>query len=76
VYRKSGSWRNFHSDSALVFGENGRRYIIVVLLEDARGGEICSKFITQAERALGLDKDLVIPPLEPFTGPVLSPDKE
>jgi beta-lactamase class A len=38
LYRKSGTWRQFHSDSVLVEGQ-GRRYILVALAEDPRGGE-------------------------------------
>ncbi|WP_342774036.1 serine hydrolase [Muriicola soli] len=35
IFRKSGSWRNYHSDSALVWGiDKNRRYIIVALIED------------------------------------------
>lgn len=38
IYRKSGSWRDFHADSALVeFGE--RRYIIVGLAQHPGGGQ-------------------------------------
>lgn len=44
VYRKSGTWRRWHGDSALVeAGE--RRYIIVGLVEDSRGGEWLSRMI-------------------------------
>jgi beta-lactamase class A len=38
LYRKSGTWRQFHSDSALVEGR-WRRYILAGLAEDPRGGE-------------------------------------
>ena len=38
IYRKSGTWRQFHSDSALVEGRR-RRYILVGIAEDPRGGE-------------------------------------
>ena len=38
LYRKSGTWRQFHSDSALVEGLRGR-YILVGIAEDQRGGE-------------------------------------
>ncbi len=38
IFRKSGTWRNFHADSALVeFGD--RRYILVGIAEDPSGGE-------------------------------------
>ena len=37
IYRKSGTWRTWHSDSALV--EHGdRKYILVALANDPRGG--------------------------------------
>lgn len=38
IYRKSGSWQQWHADSALVEAQ-GRRYIMVGLAEDPRGGE-------------------------------------
>ena len=37
IYRKSGSWRNFHADSALI-EHHGRQYIAVALAHDRRGG--------------------------------------
>ena len=37
VFRKSGSWRRWHADSALV--EDGdRKYVLVALAEDPQGG--------------------------------------
>ena len=44
IYRKSGSWRNWHADSALVEAE-GHKYIIVALAEDANGGLWLSRLI-------------------------------
>ena len=44
IYRKSGSWRNWHADSALVEAE-GHKYIIVGLAEDANGGSWLSRMI-------------------------------
>jgi len=38
LFRKSGTWRQYHADSALVEG-GGRRYILVGLARDARGGQ-------------------------------------
>ena len=32
IFRKSGTWRNFHADAALV-ERDGRRYVAVALLE-------------------------------------------
>lgn len=44
VYRKSGSWRNWHADSALVEA-GGKKYIAVALMEDPRGGEAMVELI-------------------------------
>jgi len=52
VYRKSGSWRDFHSDSALVWGPNWRRYIIVALAEDADGEKLMRDLIREVDGAL------------------------
>jgi beta-lactamase class A len=38
IYRKSGTWRQFHSDSALVEGAHCR-YVLVGMADDERGGE-------------------------------------
>ena len=73
VYRKSGSWKHFHADSALVFGKNGRRYIIVALIENSKGGEICRNLITQVERVLGIANTPDIPPIKSSDVPVVRP---
>lgn len=57
IFRKSGSWRNWHSDSALVVKEDGKTYILVALIEDATGGKICKDLVYAAEKAL----DKVVP---------------
>jgi beta-lactamase class A len=38
LYRKSGTWREFHSDSALVESA-GHKFVMVALARDDRGGE-------------------------------------
>ncbi|MGH8454850.1 MAG: serine hydrolase, partial [Nevskiales bacterium] len=38
IYRKSGTWREYHADSAII-ERAGRRYIAVALAEHPRGGE-------------------------------------
>lgn len=53
VYRKSGSWRNYHSDSVLVWGNPKRRYILVALLEDENGEQIIRNLIVPVEKVLG-----------------------
>jgi beta-lactamase class A len=52
VFRKSGSWKQFHSDSAIVWGEDGKRYILVALIEDANGGQICRELVNVAEKII------------------------
>ncbi len=53
LYRKSGTWRQWHADSVLVWDEQWRRYILVGLIEDASGGMILQNLVLQAEEALG-----------------------
>ena len=38
IYRKSGTWQHWHADSAMVEAQ-GRKYILVGLADDYRGGE-------------------------------------
>jgi len=38
IFRKSGTWHQFHADSAIVESPGGS-YILVALAEDARGGD-------------------------------------
>jgi beta-lactamase class A len=38
IYRKSGTWKNTHADSALVVS-HGKRLILVGIAEHADGGE-------------------------------------
>jgi beta-lactamase class A len=38
IYRKSGTWRDFHSDSALVEA-GSHKYVLVGIAQDPRGGE-------------------------------------
>ena len=44
IYRKSGSWRHWHADSALIEA-NGYKYIAVALADDPAGGQWLSKMI-------------------------------
>jgi beta-lactamase class A len=38
IYRKSGTWKNFHADSALV-ESHGKRFVLVGIAEHPDGGE-------------------------------------
>lgn len=60
LYRKSGSWRNFHSDSVLVWGKNpNRRYILVALIDDASGEQIIRDLVKPVERVLRVGRNQV-----------------
>lgn len=52
IFRKSGTWKNFHTDSVLVWGPDGRRYILVALIEDPEGEKICRELVGVAEKVL------------------------
>tara|TARA_R110002050_G_scaffold167746_1_gene298757 strand:- start:61 stop:1035 length:975 start_codon:yes stop_codon:yes gene_type:complete len=51
VYRKSGSWRNYHSDSALVWGPK-RKYIIVALVDYDYGEQTIRDLVRPLEKVL------------------------
>lgn len=53
LFRKSGSWKNFHSDSILVWGKDPkRRYILVALVNDASGEKIIRNLVKPIEKVL------------------------
>jgi beta-lactamase class A len=52
VFRKSGSWKNYHSDSALVWGPTWRKYILVALVEDAQGEQIMRQLMAEIDKSL------------------------
>lgn len=52
MYRKSGEVRGFHADSILVWDTGWRRYILVAMIEDARGEQILKELVPVAEQVL------------------------
>ncbi len=48
IYRKSGTWRSWHSDAALI-ERDGRRYIAVALANAARGSAWLSALIVRLD---------------------------
>lgn len=48
IYRKSGSWRNWHADSAIV-EHAGRTYIAVALAQSPHGGEWLKDLICELD---------------------------
>ena len=51
IYRKSGTWKQFHSDSALV-EHDGHRYIAVALAQSPQGGQWLSKLIVALDELI------------------------
>lgn len=56
LYRKSGTWQNWHSDSVLVWGPKWRRYILTALVEDKDGEKILRELIPVIEDVLKSQK--------------------
>lgn len=52
LYRKSGTWKDWHSDSVLVWEQDGRRYICTALVEDPDGEIILRKLISVIDKVL------------------------
>jgi len=52
IYRKSGTWKNFHADSALVWGPVWRRYILVGVVESKDGEQILRNLVPAIESVL------------------------
>lgn len=48
IYRKSGTWRDWHADSAIV-EHAGRTYIAVALAQSPRGGEWLKQIIVELD---------------------------
>lgn len=58
LYRKSGSWKTYHSDSILVWGKNpNRRYILVALIDDQRGEQIIRNLVKPIEKILKTEQN-------------------
>ena len=53
LFRKSGSWKTYHSDSILVWGKDpNRRYILVALIDDPDGEQIIRDLVKPIEKIL------------------------
>jgi beta-lactamase class A len=48
IYRKSGTWRDYHADSGII-EHDGHRYIAVALAHDPAGGKWLSKIIVSLD---------------------------
>jgi beta-lactamase class A len=58
MYRKSGEFRIWYSDSILVWGQPWQRYILVALVEHQQGEQILRKLVPLAERILRPHEDI------------------
>ena len=57
ILRKSGTWRTYHSDSAIV-KRDGREYIVVALANDANGTKWMEQIALMADKIIfNLDED-------------------
>ncbi|WP_047545838.1 serine hydrolase [Psychroserpens sp. Hel_I_66] len=57
LFRKSGSWKNYHSDSILVWGKDpNRRYILVALVDDPNGEQIIRSLVVPVEKVINKAK--------------------
>ncbi|MAZ73495.1 MAG: hypothetical protein CMC70_10155 [Flavobacteriaceae bacterium] len=57
VFRKSGSWRNYHSDSVLVWGPD-RKYILVALIDNDLGEQIIRDLVVPLENVMKKSRTL------------------
>ena len=55
IYRKSGTWRQWHADSVLVRGPDWRNYILVALVESPDGESILRSLVPLVEDILQSD---------------------
>lgn len=52
IFRKSGTWRNYHSDSAIIESENGHQYIAVALSNTPNGSVVLEQVIKYLDRII------------------------
>jgi beta-lactamase class A len=52
VFRKSGDWKQWYSDSMLVWAGGWRRYILVAMVDDAQGEKILQALVPAVEQIL------------------------
>ena len=55
LFRKSGTWRCYHADSILVWGDKWRKYILTALVECSDGEQIMRDLVSVAEEVLHPD---------------------
>lgn len=51
IYRKSGTWKNWHADAALI-EHNGKRYVAAALMENPEGGKALERLIVGIDQII------------------------
>jgi beta-lactamase class A len=59
LYRKSGTWKNWHADSVMVQGSVWRNYILVALIESPDGEKILRDLVPAVESVIQQSSTLV-----------------
>ena len=59
IYRKSGTWRTYHSDGAIIEHDD-RRYIVVGLANDAKGGKWLEQIVVAMDRIVSLSPEELV----------------
>ena len=54
LYRKSGTWRVWYSDSVLVWDETGGKYILAAMVENEHGEEILRQLVPVVQHLLNV----------------------
>jgi beta-lactamase class A len=74
LFRKSGSWKNWHCDSVMVWDEaRGKNYILVAMVEDPDGEKIIRSLVRPAELAIDQSATLA-PSLTPTNETIIPAD--
>jgi beta-lactamase class A len=60
IFRKSGTWRQWHSDSMLVRGPDWRNYILVALVESPSGEALLRDLVPAVEGVLHPEPDAIL----------------
>lgn len=73
IYRKSGSWGTFNSDSAIVHRNDGKSYIAVALSDDTNGADWLARLIVELD---GIIAELPAVQVASAPAPEAAPDEE
>ena len=53
IYRKSGTWKEFHADSGVIIDKKaGYQYIIVALMEHPKGADVIARFAALVDQMM------------------------